>query len=90
MYEAYAGNEIVAALLRQLPWTHHLTILGQGKRPEERVFYLRLAIQEKGSSRELERQFKTALFERVVLNPVKVSLIVSPRSTAVPVAILSP
>ena len=35
-YEAYAGNEIVAALLRQLPWTHHLTILGQGKRPEER------------------------------------------------------
>ena len=76
-YEAYAGNEIVAALLRQLPWTHHLTILGQGKRPEERVFYLRLAIQEKWSSRELERQFKTALFERVVLNPVKVSPVVS-------------
>ncbi|MEN9480477.1 MAG: hypothetical protein RLZZ298_1872 [Pseudomonadota bacterium] len=76
-YEAYEGNEIVAALLRQLPWTHHLTILGQGKRPEERVFYLRLAIQEKWSSRELERQFKTALFERVVLNPVKVSPVVS-------------
>ena len=76
-YEAYAGNEIVAALLRQLPWTHHLTILGQGKRPEEREFYLRLAIQEKWSSRELERQFKTALFERVVLNPVKVSPVVS-------------
>ena len=76
-YEAYEGNEIVAALLRQLPWTHHLSILGQGKRPEEREFYLRLAIQEKWSSRELERQFKTALFERVVLNPVKVSPAVS-------------
>jgi len=76
-YETYEGNEIVAALLRQLPWTHHLTILGQSKRPEEREFYLRLAIQEKWSSRELERQFKTALFERTVLNPVKVSPMVS-------------
>jgi predicted nuclease of restriction endonuclease-like (RecB) superfamily len=32
-----------------------------------------MAVQEKWSSRELERQFTTALFERVILNPVKVS-----------------
>lgn len=72
-YEAYRDDEIVSALLRQLPWTHNLIILSQSKRPDERVFYLRMAIQEKWSKRELERQFKAALFERAVLNPAKVS-----------------
>jgi predicted nuclease of restriction endonuclease-like (RecB) superfamily len=60
-----------------LPWTHHLTILSQSKRPEEREFYLRLAIREQWSSRELERQFKGALFERTVLTPAKVSALVT-------------
>ena len=77
-YEAYAGNELVAPLVRQIPWTHHLIILGQGKRPEEREFYLRLTAQEKWSKRELERQFRTALFERTVLHPAKVSPLVAP------------
>lgn len=72
-YEAYRGDEKVSALLTQLPWTHHLIILGQSKRPEERAFYLERAIRERWSSRELERQFKTALFERVVLAPAKIS-----------------
>ncbi|MFD2190779.1 PDDEXK nuclease domain-containing protein [Pistricoccus aurantiacus] len=70
-YETYRDNERVSALLTQLPWTHNLIILSQAKRLEEREFYLRLAIQEKWSSRELERQFKSALFERSVLNPAK-------------------
>ncbi|CBL47256.1 Protein of unknown function DUF1016 [gamma proteobacterium HdN1] len=72
-YEAYAGQELVPPLVTQLPWTHHLIILGQSKRPEERDFYLRLAVQEKWSKRQLERQFKAALFERTVLHPPKVS-----------------
>jgi len=76
-YETYRGNEIVSALLTQLPWTHNLTILSQSRRPEEREFYLRMAIQEKWSSRELERQFKAALFERSILSPAKVTPVVS-------------
>ncbi|RUQ37089.1 MAG: DUF1016 family protein [Candidatus Competibacteraceae bacterium] len=76
-YEAYRGDEKVSALLRQLPWTHNLIILSQSKRPEEREFYLRLAIREQWSSRELERQFKGALFERTVLTPAKVSPLVT-------------
>ena len=72
-YETYRGDEIVSALPRQLPWTHNLIILSQSKRAEEREFYLRMAVQEKWSSRDLERQLKTALFERTVLQPVKVS-----------------
>ena len=76
-YEAYADNQLVSALLRLLPWTHHLIILSQSKRPEEREFYMRLAIAEKWGKRELERQFKTALFERTVLSPPKVSPLVT-------------
>jgi predicted nuclease of restriction endonuclease-like (RecB) superfamily len=76
-YEAYAGQEIVAPLVRRLPWTHHLIILSQSKRPEEREFYVRLAIQERWSKRELERQFKAALFERTVLHPLKASPLVA-------------
>ncbi len=72
-YEAYKNEAIVSALLRQLPWTHHLIILGQSKRPEEREFYVRMAAKERWSSRQLERQFNAALFERVVLSPPKVS-----------------
>ena len=76
-YEAYRDDEIVSALLRQLPWTHNLIILSQSKRPEERDFYLHLASREKWSKRELERQFRTALFERTILTPPKVSPLVS-------------
>lgn len=75
-YETYRLDEKVSALLRQLTWTNNLIILSQSKQPEEREFYLRLAIQEKWSKRELERQFKTALFERTVLHPPKVSPLV--------------
>ena len=75
-FEAYRGDEKVSPLVRQLPWTHHLIILGQSKRPEEREFYLRLAIRERWSKRELERQLRAAAFERAVLNPAKVSPLV--------------
>lgn len=76
-YETYQNDQIVAPLVRQLPWTHNLIILGRSKRPEEREFYLRMAIQERWSKRELERQFTTALFERVILNPIKVSTVLT-------------
>ena len=76
-YEAYRDDEKVSPLARQLPWTHNLIILSQSKRPEEREFYLRMAAQEKWGKRELERQVKSALFERTVLNPPKVSPLVT-------------
>jgi predicted nuclease of restriction endonuclease-like (RecB) superfamily len=72
----------VSALLTQLPWTHNLIILGQSKRAEEREFYLRTAIREKWSSRELERQFRAALFERTILEPAKASTALRQSHTA--------
>jgi predicted nuclease of restriction endonuclease-like (RecB) superfamily len=76
-YETYKGDAIVSPLVTLLPWTHNLIILSQSKRPEEREFYLRMAIKGKWGKRELERQFDTALFERTVLNPAKVSPLVT-------------
>jgi predicted nuclease of restriction endonuclease-like (RecB) superfamily len=75
-YEAYCQDAIATPLVSQIPWTHNLIILSQSKRPEEREFYLRMAVQERWSKRELERQLDAALFERAVLMPAKVSPLV--------------
>jgi len=73
LYEVYRNDEKVSPLVRQLPWTHNMMILSRSKRPEEREFYLRLAIRERWGKRELERQLGSALFERTVLSPPIVS-----------------
>ncbi|HEY4079290.1 MAG TPA: PDDEXK nuclease domain-containing protein [Burkholderiaceae bacterium] len=72
-FEIYRAHEIVTPLVTLLPWTHNLIILTQSKHPEEREFYLRMAVQHRWSSRELERQFRVAAFEKTVLAPAKVS-----------------
>jgi predicted nuclease of restriction endonuclease-like (RecB) superfamily len=76
-YETYRADEKVSPLVRQLPWTHNLLILSRSKLPEEREFYLQLALRERWSKRELERQLNGALFERTILAPPKVSPVVT-------------
>ncbi|HWO25021.1 MAG TPA: DUF1016 N-terminal domain-containing protein [Kofleriaceae bacterium] len=63
----------VSALLRQLPWTHHLIILGQAKPPETREFYILAAIRERWSTRELERQIRSGAVLRSAPSTKKVS-----------------
>ena len=73
-YEVYKKDEnFVSALLTQMPWTHHLMLLSQCKSLQEREFYMRNAIAQKWSSRELNRQLESALFERMVTRPAKLS-----------------
>lgn len=72
-YETYRGDAMVSPLVRPLSWTHNIIILAQSKRPEEREFYLRMAIQERWGKRELEQQFRRAAFERAVLSPPTLS-----------------
>jgi predicted nuclease of restriction endonuclease-like (RecB) superfamily len=71
-YETYQGNEELAPLVRELPWTHNVIIFSRCKSPEERAFYLRQTMAEKLGKRELERQIDTASFERSTL-PAKLS-----------------
>ena len=72
-YETYAGYPKLASLLRVLPWTQNLMILGQSKRPEEREFYLRMTAKANWSSRELAHQIRSAAFERTVLASKKLA-----------------
>lgn len=67
-YETYCNSQIVSPLVTQLPWTSHLLILSGCKTKEEKEFYIRLAIKERYSKRELERQIDSGYYERFVLS----------------------
>ncbi|MBQ7479205.1 MAG: DUF1016 family protein [Selenomonadaceae bacterium] len=70
-YETYAGNEKVSPLVTQLSWTNHLLILSGCNSEEEREFYMRLAIKERYSKRQLERQMDSGYYERYMLSKSK-------------------
>ena len=72
-FDTYRNEPKLATLLRELPWSHNLVIMSRCKRPEDREFYLRTAICQRWSFRELESQLAGALFERTVLSPPKLS-----------------
>lgn len=72
-YEAYAGNKKVSALRTQIPWTNHRIILSKAKTEEEREFYVFYCAQNNISSRELEHQIESCLFERSIAASPKLS-----------------
>lgn len=59
-------NAELRRLVESLSWSHHRTILGAAERPDERYFYLAMAVRERWSVRELRRQIDSALFLRCV------------------------
>jgi predicted nuclease of restriction endonuclease-like (RecB) superfamily len=66
-YKLYPGSAIASAMLTQLSWTHHCTLMSRCKTEEERVFYIQLASAERYTTRELERQINSGVFERTML-----------------------
>jgi predicted nuclease of restriction endonuclease-like (RecB) superfamily len=73
-YETWEGAPAeLATLLRELPWSSHLDLLGKCKAPEEREFYLRLGVRERYSVRELKRAIETGTYERVLLAGTKLA-----------------
>jgi predicted nuclease of restriction endonuclease-like (RecB) superfamily len=67
-YDTYSSHpEIVSTVLTQINWSCHLHILSKCNTPEEREFYIQLAVKEKYSVRELERQIESGLYERALL-----------------------
>lgn len=85
-YETYCEKTKLSSLLRELSWTNNLMILSKTTSDEEREFYLKLAIQERYSSRELERQIDSGIYERVMLSDKNLSAVmreIHPKSTEV-------
>lgn len=74
-YETYADNEKLSPLVREIPWTQNTIIFSRCKSVEEREFYLLMTGKEKYSSRELERQINSSLFERTVIGNQKLSAV---------------
>ncbi len=79
-YETYPNPEIVSSLLTQLSWTHHSILISRCKTEAERLFYLQLAAAERYSTRELDRQINSGIFERTSLADTKLSQTVHPKS----------
>ena len=74
-YEAYRDEPKLSTLVREISWTNNLSILTRCNTTEEKEFYLRLSAKENYSSRELERQISTSVFERTLLGNQKLSAV---------------
>jgi predicted nuclease of restriction endonuclease-like (RecB) superfamily len=72
-YDTYRRFPELSTLLRELPWSANLHIFSKAKLPEEREFYIRAAIQNRWSVREVARQINGGLFERTIFEPPHVS-----------------
>ena len=70
-FETYKDSPKLSTVLREISWSHNLAIFSRCKQEVEREFYLKLAIQERYSFRELERQISASLFERTMIGNAK-------------------
>ena len=68
-------DDLRNSILVKVSWTHHLVLISRTQTDEEREFYLHLTIQEKYSSRELERQINSSIYERTMLGNTKLSAV---------------
>ena len=75
LYETYKDAPKLSPLVREISWTNNLIILSRAKSIEEKEFYLRLSASEKLTSRELERQIDSGVFERTMLGNQKLSAV---------------
>ena len=67
-YETYEGNEKLSAVLREISWTNNPIIMSRVKTDDAKMFYIQLIQRYGYSSRELERQIDSMLYERTMLS----------------------
>ena len=65
--EAFPDERIVSALMRQLSWTHFLSIIYLPD-PLQRDFYVEMCRIEKWSTRSLQKKIGSMLYERTALS----------------------
>ncbi|MFT3770941.1 MAG: PDDEXK nuclease domain-containing protein [Minicystis sp.] len=72
--EAFPDERIVSALLRQLSWSHFLSIIYLDD-PLKRSYYAEMCRVERWSTRALQERIQSMLFERTALSKRPVQLI---------------
>lgn len=70
-YKTYKDDKIATPLVTQLSWTNNLLIISGFKSQDERHFYLKLAVKNNYSKRELDRQISSLYYERYLLSDGK-------------------
>jgi predicted nuclease of restriction endonuclease-like (RecB) superfamily len=70
-YETYKGNDKLIPLTLEINWSNNLKILARAKSDEAREFYLMLTAKNRYSTKELERQIDSMLFERTMISEEK-------------------
>jgi predicted nuclease of restriction endonuclease-like (RecB) superfamily len=64
----YRDYPKLRTVFAEISWSHNLLLLNKTKTMEEKEFYLKMAIKERWSFRELHRQIDSAYFERFMLS----------------------
>jgi len=67
-YKTYKDDKIATTLLTQLSWSSNMLILSNTQTKEERHFYLKLAVKENYSVRELNRQLQSLYYQKYILS----------------------
>lgn len=61
----------MSTLLTQINWSSHIALLSGTKTIEQKEFYIKLAVKENYSTRELTRQISSSYYERYMLSDGK-------------------
>jgi predicted nuclease of restriction endonuclease-like (RecB) superfamily len=72
-FEIYSGSPNLSPLVREISWSNNLIIMSAAKTEEEREFYIKLCMKEGYGKRELERQIKSSMYERVMIGKQNLS-----------------
>jgi predicted nuclease of restriction endonuclease-like (RecB) superfamily len=79
----YRTFPIVSALRTQLSWTQYKLLLAVDNQ-DQREFYIAEAVKNNWTSRQLERQINTSLFERLLLSNDKASVLAVAKNEKLP------
>lgn len=81
-FEAYTGLEKLAPLVREIGWSHNLTILERCKDPLEREFYLRMTRKFGWSKNVLIHQIDNQSYEKSLLGQTNFDKALTPELRA--------
>lgn len=77
-FEAYADEEKLAPLVREIGWSHNLVILERCKNALEREFYLRMTRRNGWSKNVLLHQIEAQSFEQSLLGQTNFDRVLNP------------
>ena len=76
-YETYCDYPKLSTVLREISWSHNITLFSRCKTMEEREFYLMMCKKEHYGIRELDRQISSGLYERSMLGNAKLPTVLA-------------